>query len=976
MTVSTRSFGARLSLPHVAMLVALPLLLFGGVVLGMYVMLQSRAAENDRQYQADVARLAVERLLDAELQALATLAAAPALDDGDLDAFREYASRTLAAHPHWVDVVLTDRDNRLLGARGAVGPSLSTSSVGSVERVFASGRPEIGGVVRDPAWADEPVVVLRVPVIRGGEIRYTLAAGLRAWTVRNLLQARAPGPDRRFAVLDAEGRLLARSTSTEPDDPAVGLPPPGDLAQAVRGAGEGRGEGHFSARAMDGLWFDGYATRTAPAGWTVLSGRPGGRYLTPIPWTAVVASAGGVLAAALATGLALVLGRALARRDAAERRLRELSLERAVESRLTEVAANFPGVLYRKVRHPDGRTEYPYVSPSLALARLIGSASPAGADLLDAFRRNLTPESRRLYERVESSRGWTGPLEVEYALEVGGRRIWLQSLSRPRFDPRGHVVWDGVVLDVTAQKRVEAELRASEERLRLALDAAQLGMFDQDEPLGAITWSGRHRAIFGVAEDEPVTRETFWSRVHPADAEEVREAARRAYDPAGDGELKASFRIVLPGGETRWISSRGRATFVGSGGGRRPVRLTGIVSDVTDGVETRRAVEAAREAAERANGAKSRFLAAASHDLRQPVQALSLLLPALDPHVDALVGKRILATAQDAAGALRDLLDTLLDMSRLDANVVEPRVEDVPLARVLDGLAMLRPAATDKGLRLEVARTGLVVRSDATLLGRMLRNLVENAIKYTEEGRVSVTCRAAGGSVRVRIQDTGVGIAKEHLERIWSEFEQVGNPERDRARGLGLGLSIVQRLSRLLGHGVDVRSRPGEGSTFTVTLPLAEVAAGDAPAAWGGAEAPAAPPRRLSLLLVEDDALVRAGLELTLREWGHEVVAAATASQAVEAIRARGEPPDMVLADYRLGGGETGLGAIAAVRRAVGGRGPRIPAVVLTGETGREALATIHAAGHAVLSKPVTADALRAALATAPDPMPATAGAA
>ncbi|MGE5517163.1 MAG: ATP-binding protein [Bacteroidota bacterium] len=223
-----------------------------------------------------------------------------------------------------------------------------------------------------------------------------------------------------------------------------------------------------------------------------------------------------------------------------------------------------------------------------------------------------------------------------------------------------------------------------------------------------------------------------------------------------------------------------------------------------------------------ANAAKSRFLAAASHDLRQPMQALRLYLDTLDRRVSDRLDRRILTGALAALGAGEELLRNFLDVSVLESGIVQPTVADVPVAHLLTELGDASLSlAEDKGLELRLVPCGATIRSDATLLKRLLVNLVGNAIRYTTTGRVVVGCRRRGRFLRIEVWDTGIGIAADQLQAVFEDFYQIGNPERDRTKGLGLGLSVVQRTAQLLNHRISVVSHPGRGSMFAVTVPLA-----------------------------------------------------------------------------------------------------------------------------------------------------------
>ncbi len=252
--------------------------------------------------------------------------------------------------------------------------------------------------------------------------------------------------------------------------------------------------------------------------------------------------------------------------------------------------------------------------------------------------------------------------------------------------------------------------------------------------------------------------------------------------------------------------------------------------EMAERVQAQAEAERARAAAERADRAKSKFLAAASHDLRQPAQSLVLFTTTLANELSDHPARRVVSHIEQAAEALRRLLDSLLDMSRLDAGTVVARVSETPLQPILDRLATeYQLRADDKGLRFRMVPTAAWCRTDPALLDRMLRNLIENALRYTERGKLLVGCRCRGDRIIVQVVDTGIGIPPDQLDLIFQEFVQVGN---DRAQGLGLGLAIVSRLARMLEHEVMVRSRPGHGSCFSVKMPRAQAVAQAAGAGW------------------------------------------------------------------------------------------------------------------------------------------------
>jgi signal transduction histidine kinase/ActR/RegA family two-component response regulator len=373
----------------------------------------------------------------------------------------------------------------------------------------------------------------------------------------------------------------------------------------------------------------------------------------------------------------------------------------------------------------------------------------------------------------------------------------------------------------------------------------------------------------------------------------------------------------------------------------------------------REAAEAAQHAAEMAGRSKSRFLAAASHDLRQPLQSLFLFAEVLSSGNLGERERNSMASIERALGALKMLLDAILDVSKLDAGIIGVERRDVPMRYILDHIAgEYSRRAAGKRLDFRVVACDAVVHTDPTLLGRILRNLVENALRYTQKGRILVGCRRRGERLLVQVTDTGIGIAPEMQQEIFEEFVQIGNRERDREQGLGLGLAIVRRMSELLGHPITVRSALGRGSTFTLDIPLVRTARGQTATLETPCQAMTQDGTRV-VLVIDDDAIVLMGLVAMMNSWGQRTLSASSRAEAVELLQASGMVPDLLLADYRLRDGETGLDVIAEVRRRAG---REIPAILLTGDTAPDVLRRAHARGVQLMHKPIRPHDLKRAL--------------
>ncbi|NRT56357.1 signal transduction histidine kinase/CheY-like chemotaxis protein [Leptothrix sp. C29] len=365
-----------------------------------------------------------------------------------------------------------------------------------------------------------------------------------------------------------------------------------------------------------------------------------------------------------------------------------------------------------------------------------------------------------------------------------------------------------------------------------------------------------------------------------------------------------------------------------------------------------------KDAAEQANMAKSRFLAAASHDLRQPVHSLSLLVGTLRQEPLPDTARPIVDHIGEAVRTLGTLFSSLLDISRLDAGVMEARPRAVALRPLLTRLAEeARPLAQAKGLGLRLHGPEVTVRTDPVLLERIVRNLLSNAIRYTERGRVVLGCRRRGLRIEVQVIDTGLGMTEEDQRRCFQEFVQL-QPASSERQGIGLGLAIVQRLARLLEHPLHMRSHPGRGTAVGIVLPTTT------PTPEPADPAPARPPsphiatgRRV--LVLDDDPSILIALELLLTRWGWQPVLAGTLESLRERATQDHECPALIITDLGLEHGTGGLEAIEALREEFNSD---LPALLITGNTAPERLREARAAGHALLHKPVDPDRLKATI--------------
>jgi two-component system CheB/CheR fusion protein len=411
--------------------------------------------------------------------------------------------------------------------------------------------------------------------------------------------------------------------------------------------------------------------------------------------------------------------------------------------------------------------------------------------------------------------------------------------------------------------------------------------------------------------------------------------------------------------------------------------IDGVVitfADVTERRLASEALNATKRDAETANRTKSRFLAAASHDLRQPLQALTLLQGLLAKSVEGTTAKRLVALLDPTLSSMTTMLNTLLDINQIDAGTVHAQISDFPIGPLLDRLKEeFGIVATSCGLDLRVVPCAHIIRSDPRLLEQMLRNLLSNALKYTKRGRVLLGCRHRAGILHIEVWDTGIGIPAAELAAIFDEYHQVDNAARERSLGLGLGLSIVKRLGILLGHRVRVQSRKGFGSMFAIEVarmpttltkpaPMTPSLGAPNPAATQMAEEVR---RHACILAVEDDPELRDLLELTLTAEGHNVTTAPDGIEALATI-ARGKiRPDLILADYNLPGGMTGLDLATKLRERLH---YHVPVIILTGDISTDALRDISAQDCVQIIKPVKPDKIVHLIQRMLRPLPAVHG--
>jgi PAS domain S-box-containing protein len=504
---------------------------------------------------------------------------------------------------------------------------------------------------------------------------------------------------------------------------------------------------------------------------------------------------------------------------------------------------------------------------------------------------------------------------------------------------------------ITAVLRREAvmESKLSAELMRSALAAAPDAMLFADAA-GRVVFANRQMCtLFGYSAQEIATLEV----------EDLLPQRHRAVHRAYRGSFMREQRARQMGIGLELLARRKDGTEFPVEISLSPIHdeerdlIAAAIRDVTARRRIQAALLEARQAAERATQAKSRFLATASHDLRQPLQSLALLNGALRRMVSDAQAQEALHYQDMAIDAMSRLVNALLDMSKLESGAVRPQPTDMDIGALFAELEQeFSSLASHKHLTLRITHGAESVHCDAALLGQILRNLLSNALKYTSAGGISLSCAREGAAIRIEVSDTGIGIDPQQLPHIYEEFYQIERPDGARREGYGLGLSIVRRLVDLLDIRLEARSTPGHGTVFTLTLPPGEHSAPAAPAPLTLCPSTRAGQPRC-ILLVEDDAAVRNATGLLLRVEGYTVRPAGSLSEALECLRS-GAHIDLVITDYHLGAQETGTQVIAQVRERLG---EALPAVLITGDTS-SAVRALESPRLLLASKPIRADEL------------------
>ncbi len=513
----------------------------------------------------------------------------------------------------------------------------------------------------------------------------------------------------------------------------------------------------------------------------------------------------------------------------------------------------------------------------------------------------------------------------------------------------------GVVVtfsDISEMKAAEREIETARAYSNSIVDAIRQPLVVLDHELRVVSASPSFYRSFAIKPENAVGRQLPELRDRCLDVQ----ALRSFLDRIATGHVVAeNYEIEID------LAPRGRRV-LSLNAHNIPVvpparqRTLLAIDDITDRKHVGAALEAAKKQAERANLGKSRFLAAASHDLRQPLQTIFLMQGILATTVEDPAALKLVVRLGESLDVMSSLLNKLLDINQLEAGIVNPEMTDFPIGELLERLRRdFAYQAETKGLGCRVVSSGHTVHSDPTLLEQMIRNLLSNALKYTDHGKILLGCRRHGDRLRVEVWDTGLGIPEGQLKAIFEEFHQLDNPARERARGLGLGLSIVQRLGDLLDHKVDVRSIPGKGSVFTIEVPRTGMMPQDQARADGQQKTAPAPAAARSILVIEDDPTIREMLELIMNNAGFHVAVAADGNIALNLVARGSVRPDIVVADYNLPNGLTGLDVAAHLRQTFDST---LPILIVTGDISADTLRAIAAAGCVQMNKPIKVDGL------------------
>lgn len=491
----------------------------------------------------------------------------------------------------------------------------------------------------------------------------------------------------------------------------------------------------------------------------------------------------------------------------------------------------------------------------------------------------------------------------------------------------------------------EVALLEREARLQEALRVGGVMAFEWDLRADEVRHSQNAAQILGLGSKKVLSSSELLGHIHPDDRPHVTACLYGAHPD--NPSYSVTFRFLRPEGDGEvWLEQIATTEFDSAG---QPLRIQGLTTDITRRKRFEEEISRARKSAELANRAKSSFLAAASHDLRQPLQTLRFLQGTLQHHHPDGEGRELVAGMGRSLDTMSSMLSSLLDLNRLESGNLRPSMSDFAINDIFDSVAadFLQPIE-EKGLRWRLVRSELLVRSDKRMLEGMIRNLLSNAVRYTDRGKLLLGCRRADDKIRIEVWDSGVGMTGDQLPHIFEEYYRGAE-----SGGFGLGLAIVKRLGEILDHRIDVRSTPGKGSGFSIEVPRGQTHV-------DAHESACAPDleRDLSVgtvLIIEDETSVRTALGRLLKLRGAGVIGVATGNDAIILVNQQDVRPDLVLSDYNLPGSMNGVESIKAVRAALAWN---VPAIVMTGDIRSETIEAIASQGVSVVVKPVSSDEL------------------
>ncbi len=559
----------------------------------------------------------------------------------------------------------------------------------------------------------------------------------------------------------------------------------------------------------------------------------------------------------------------------------------------------------------------------------------------------LQPKLHEMLGRMPGNRATTDTVELEVDGPSGGGQVWRASARHFRPADTAQPMILLALDDITDQRRI---LRR---QLQMMIDAMPGAVLAVDSQRCIQFVNGLVELLFGYRPNELTGRQI--DMLVPMSLRDRHAKLHAGY--VADG---ASARPMGTSLDIKGLTKDGEEIPLDIGLGPVPtadgLMVLVAIHDLRAQKQGEIILREAVAAADRANQVKSRFVAAASHDLRHPLQTFGLLLGVLTKRTNDPDARTIIGKLEDAIAGMAELLDTLLDINQIDAGAIKPDISDVPVGEAFAHLSeIFAPMAAAKGLELRIVPSSAVIRSDRHLFERMVGNLLSNAIKYTDHGRILLGCRRYGGKFRIEVWDTGIGIPENSMEAVFEEFYRL-NPEDSARFGLGLGLYIVQRFASFLDHTIEVRSRPGKGTMFAVVAAASDMAARRLIPGGAAALTDLQPP---VILLIEDDPKQLDSLRLLLESEGYRIKVARKGDAALALVRNAGSRPDVILADYHLPGGMTGLQIIKELRSSLGAQ---VPALIVSGDKSAPARAAFEASAQAFITKPVKAAELLARL--------------